>query len=296
MVQTRLVEMQPIHKGWSKDKKYYVLDERGQAYLLRVSDLDMLEARQANIAFLQEAQKMKLPLPIPVELDCNGQEVHLLLQWIDGEDLSSALARLTPDEIYRHGLEMGHTLQRLHHLAIDQTRLDWSSFYQKKIDAKLKAYKACPEPYEDGQVLVDFVEQHRHLLEGRPIAHQHGDFHIGNMLLGKDNRVYLIDVDRQDVGDPWEEFNRIFFTVEVSPLLASAMLDGYFEGNIPSDFWQLLALYVATNCLASLPWAYQVDPLQVPVMREQAKAILSCYRRMQVTVPSWYQGFSENDK
>ncbi len=57
--------------------------------------------------------------------------------------------------------------------------------------------------------MVDFVEQHRHLVAECPMTYQHGDFHLGNMFLGKDGRLYLIDFDRHDIGDPWEEFNRL---------------------------------------------------------------------------------------
>ena len=41
----RIVEKKPIHKGWSKDRKYRVKDEAGETYLLRISDISQYEAK-----------------------------------------------------------------------------------------------------------------------------------------------------------------------------------------------------------------------------------------------------------
>ncbi len=67
--------------------------------------------------------------------------------------------------------------------------------------------------------MIDFVQANRHLLEGRPIAYHHGDFHTGNFLLGADGKLKILDFDRYDIGDPWEEFNRLIFTADLSPAL-----------------------------------------------------------------------------
>lgn len=54
------------------------------------------------------------------------------------------------------------------------------------------------------------MESNRYLLEGRPQTFQHGDYHVGNMIITKSRELGIIDLNRFDYGDPWEEFNRIF--------------------------------------------------------------------------------------
>ena len=61
-------------------------------------------------------------------------------------------------------------------------------------------------------------------------------FPIGNMIFTKEEQLYIIDFDRMDIGDPWEEFNRIVWCAQESPAFASGMLNGYFSGEIPSIF------------------------------------------------------------
>ena len=101
---------------------------------------------------------------------------------------------------------------------------------------------------------MDYIENNRGLLKNRPQCFQHGDYHVGNMMMENGN-LTIIDFDRFDFGDPWEEFNRIVWCAQSSPTFATGQLDGYFKGKIPIDFFKLLAFYIATNTLSSIYWA-----------------------------------------
>lgn len=186
------------------------------------------------------------------------------------------------------GLSVRAVLRTLHALPIDQSQRDWNSFYQAKIDNKLAAYQAASHSYPDGQAMIDFVQANRHLLEGRPIAYHHGDFHTGNFLLGADGKLKILDFDRYDIGDPWEEFNLLIFTADLSPAFARGQVDAYFDGAIPEEFWRLMALYVTVNSLGALSWAEQVDSEQITSMKLQAQKISEWYEYFNHHLPKWY--------
>ena len=147
--------------------------------------------------------------------------------------------------------------------------------------------------YENGQAFIEFIKENRHLLKNRPQCMQHGDYHIGNMMVDTDGNLVVIDFDRDDCGDPWEEFNRIVWCAQKSPAFASGMTDAYFDFSVPMDFWRLLALYISSNSLSSLPWAIPFGEREISVMQNQAKEILSWYDGMKCAVPSWYQPHRE---
>lgn len=42
-------KIEPIDKGWSGDKKYYVENIKGQKFLLRVSDISEYEIKNQNL-------------------------------------------------------------------------------------------------------------------------------------------------------------------------------------------------------------------------------------------------------
>jgi aminoglycoside phosphotransferase (APT) family kinase protein len=55
------------------------------------------------------------------------------------------------------------------------------------------------------------------------------------------------------------------------------------------DFWRLLALYISSNTLSSLPWAIQFGQSEIDTMIKQAKDVQEWYNNMQDPVPSWYK-------
>ena len=120
------------------------------------------------------------------------------------------------------------------------------------------------------------------------IEYQHGDYHIGNMMIDQDGVLTIIDFDRDDFGDPWEEFNRIVWCAQAAPAFASGMVDGYFDGEVPMAFWKLLALYICSNTLSSLPWAIPFGEKEIETMKNQAKEVLDWYENMKNPVPRWY--------
>ena len=66
------------------------------------------------------------------------------------------------------------------------------------------------------------------------------------------------------------------------------MVDGYFNGKVPAEFWELLALYISSNMLSSVPWAIPFGEHEVTTMLNQARDVLRWYDGMRSVVPSWY--------
>lgn len=66
------------------------------------------------------------------------------------------------------------------------------------------------------------------------------------------------------------------------------MVNGYFGGPVPDHFWRLLALYICSNTLSSLPWAVPFGDREIEVMRHQAATVLGWYDDMTRVIPRWY--------
>jgi len=107
-------------------------------------------------------------------------------------------------------------------------------------------------------------------------------------MIDRAGKLVIIDFDRDDFGDPWEEFNRIVWCAQTAPAFASGMVDGYFDGDVPVAFWKLLALYISSNTLSSLPWAIPFGEGEIRVMQEQAAQVMQWYDGMKTAVPKWY--------
>lgn len=284
----KFVTKEPINKGWSKDKKYCVTDENGIRYLLRVSDTSEHDTKRSEFDMMKQVSALGVPMCLPIEFGTCEDGVYSLQSWIDGEDAEEVISRYSDTEQYVYGLEAGRILRKIHSIPAPSTQEDWEIRFNRKMDYKIKKYTECPLKYDNGQAFIDFIGENRHLLKNRPQVYQHGDYHIGNMMIDRDGKLNIIDFNRNDFGDPWEEFNRIVWCAQKAPLFASGMVNGYFENAVPLEFWKLLALYISSNTLSSLYWAIPFGDGEIATMRNQAKEVLEWYDGMKNPIPTWY--------
>ena len=285
-----IVEKIPIHKGWSADKKYRAVTSSGETYLLRIGPQERIGRFSSQHLHMQKVAKLGIPMSLSLEEGICAEGPYLIQSWIEGQDVESMLPDLTEEQQYAYGLEAGRILRRIHSIpAPSEGTKPWDEYFGRKIDRKLKAYGECPLKYDHGEELVEFIQAHRHLLYDRPQTFQHGDYHCGNMMIDKAGQLTIIDFDKWDYGDPWEEFNRIVWCARTSPAFASGRIDGYFDGDVPEEFWQLMALYICNNCIGSLPWAIPYGEQEIQVMRRQCADILSWYDHFSRVIPNWYQ-------
>lgn len=279
----------PIDKGWSGDKKYCAVTTDGTKYLLRISPMERLERRYAEFERMRQVAALDIPVCLSIESGICDEGVYTIQGWIEGSDAEAVIPTLSGQEQYSYGLDAGRILARIHSLPAPADAPAWEPRFNAKIDRKITMYESCPLKYEGGEALVAYLAENRHLLANRPQSYQHGDYHIGNMMLTHDGVLTVIDFDKDDFGDPWEEFNRIVWSAQAAPAFASGMVDGYFGGEVPIEFWRLLALYISSNTLSSLPWAIPFGQQEVTVMRSQAAQVLGWYDNMKNVVPTWYR-------
>ena len=279
-----------IDKGWSADQKYCAVTADGQKYLLRISSIDRLERKRREHEKMSEVAQLGIPMCLPLEFGICEEGAYSVQSWIDGEDADDRIMTMDSATQYRYGLDAGRILAKIHTIPAPADAPNWENRFNAKIDRKIAMYENCELKYESGgDAFLQYIAENRHLLQGRPQSYQHGDYHIGNMMIAKDGVLTIIDFDRDDFGDPWEEFNRIVWCAQAAPAFASGMVDGYFDGDVPIEFWKLLALYICSNTISSLPWAIPFGVGEIQVMRKQAAQVLEWYAGMQQVIPTWYQ-------
>jgi len=289
-VYDRIVTRIPVDKGWSGERKFCAVTASGEKYLLRIAAADRFVHKQREYEKMGAVAALGIPMCVPVEFGICEEGAYAIHSWIDGQEAEQVIMALDEGTQYRYGLDAGRILAKIHTVPAPLDAPDWEKRFNAKIDRKIAMYENSPVKYETGgEAFLDYLAQNRHLLKGRPQTYQHGDYHIGNFMIDRAGVLTVIDFEKQDVGDPWEEFNRIVWSAQAAPAFASGMVDGYFSGDVPMDFWRLLALYICSNTLGSLPWAIPYGGKEIMVMRRQAADILRWYDGMKNVVPAWYR-------
>ena len=282
--------VEPIVKGWSEDKKYCVTIADGTKYLLRITPVSRYETRKLLFEMLKRVAALDIPMCMPVEFGTCDDGVYSIQSWIDGEDLEVVLPTLSETKQYVLGLKSGEILRKMHTLPAPETQEEWESRFNHKTDRRIRTYLEYKEQALTSiteEYFISYVENNRHLLANRPQCFQHGDYHVGNMMIER-GEIKIIDFDRYDFGDPWEEFNRITFSAAASPHFATGQLRGYFGGDPPDEFFKLLVFYISSNQLGAVGWAHSFGESEVKFAKKQNKDILRWFDNMQNYVPSWY--------
>lgn len=288
---SNIVKREKITEGFSLDAKYCIKDKDDIKYLLRVSSFDKYLVKLNEFNYMNELVKQGVSMCKPIEFGICDEGVYSIQSWIDGVDAKDFIPTLSKEEQYQYGILAGIELKKIHQVSAPIDAMPWEERFNKKIDRKLKMYEECQLKYEKGNLFIEYISNNRHLLKDRPNTFQHGDYHIGNMMIDRNNKLVVIDFDRDDYGDPWEEFNRLVWSIQVSHEFATGIVDGYFNKKVSDEFWKLLALYMSLNSLSSLPWAIPYGEEEVMIMVNQSNDILDWYDNMRRYVPKWYIKF-----
>ncbi len=286
-------KIEPVLKGWSDDKKFYIEDNKGEKFLLRVSDFSTYDAKRLEYDYINRISILGIPMPKPVEFGIcsNGQSVYSLLTWVNGEDAELALPKYNENEQYQLGIKAGKILQKIHTISASVYQEEWGQRYKRKIHRKIEDYLKASIKLENDDAFIKFVEENISYLDDRPQSIQHGDYHVGNLVISQDGEIGVIDFNRIDFGDPWEEFNRCIFSWKVSIPFAIGQIHGYFGNHVPDKFFKLMALYIAVNTISSIPWAVPFGEAEVKYMLSNAKEVFECYDGFKTHIPVWYKDY-----
>lgn len=280
-----------IEKGWSSDKKYMAATNSNEKILVKVSNIKEYDKKKAEFGVVERISQLGIPMMMPLQFGTIDSKslVYMVFSWIDGDEAEIVIPTLTSEEQKKLGYESGVILKKIHSIPAPSTQWDWAERFNAKIDRNINRYKSCDikVPMEDR--IISYINDNRKFLVGRPQTIQHGDYHVGNIFITPSKKISIIDFNRWDYGDPWEEFNRIVWTIQSSEIFASAQLDGYFNDDIPDVFFRLMAIYIASNALASIPWAIPYGESDVNAMLRNIDLMLEHYKGFETFIPSWYK-------
>lgn len=281
----------PLTKGWSSDRKYKITTLQRGSFLLRLFDLNQLPRKLDEYRVLSRLHEAGLPVNRPLDLGpCNDETTgYLLCAWIEGEDLEKVLTHLTVHEQYQLGRQAGKLLFKLHECSPLYPVQHWEHNYNEKLDRKIARALVCTDEIPGLLTFINVINTNRFRLSQRPITLHHGDYHVGNLLMQPSGQLAIIDLNRFDAGDPWEEFNRIVWDVQCSIAFARGRLLGYFNDHVPDEFFELFYLYLAANAISSVPWAISFGPSEVLIMQEQLRNILIWTNDFKTKKPTWLE-------
>ena len=282
--------VEPIDKGWSTDKKYHIKTLSDEYLLLRLSNIEECDNKKKEFEIIEKYARLGFHMSMPKEFGvCNeNRNTYMLLTWLEGRDLEAALPQLSEDEQYQLGRQAGVILKKIHSVPLEEEDVPIKTKKEKKL-LQLSKYEESNLRIPNDEIAIRYVKENIDQIWKEPPAYLHGDFHPGNLIYMQDGSIGVIDFNRWEVGDPFEEFYKLEnFGIESSIPFCIGQIDAYFDDSVPMDFWIANAVYVAQASLFSIKWAEKFGQREIDGMVARAKRAFADFDGFKKIIPCWY--------
>lgn len=207
--------------------------------------------------------------------------------WVQGQNLEEVLEKCGADEKYRWGEQCGRLLKRFH---------DAQTKPQRKIHKKdvIREYRHCrfycylygitfPHKREYDKYFIE----NKHLLKKRKLSVCHMDYQPKNIML-TDNDLCIIDYESAMLTDPWWDLCTLFMGPPKMYPFLKGLINGYFSGRIPKDFFRLTCLMTIVSLYRYAMWKMQNKGRRVV---HQAENIYQYYDGLENPVPDFLREY-----
>ena len=289
----------PLEGGSDGESRYLLLSGKNK-YLLSDSDMNLWGRRFVQYYCWRDIAHLHINMPKILHKNCqddhNGEEkVLCVFTYVEGCPISEYLRRANRYEAYRIGVRVGNMVKEIHAVEVDyhmHHQSPWLRHYEYVQRNALEAYR--PHPLTD-TFLQYYTEHSDTLKKYNSTVHYtyfDGGYKKDNLIvfvtneLTLDNLVIcdgepgLKNISGIDVCDPMYEFRFMASFALCNEYFATGVIDGYFDGEIPEDFFGILKYYTCE---------YVISEFGKTLTEHDVNGILEFYGHMKEEIPKWYQ-------
>ncbi len=286
--QIRKIEL--IEEGWSFDKLYLIHLDNGLKQICRVAPIEKKDYKKREFELIEKAYAKGIATHKPLEfkVDEINRVCYLLVDYIPGKQAEFVLSDFSKEKQYDLGVSMGKDLKKIHEIEVNSI-IDWQTTYTKRIQERIEEYYKSGYRSDKIEQMIEYINDNLYLLEDRPICHNHGDFHAGNIIINPKGKAFVIDYNRHRVADAYHDFNRIYFSYRVSPYFAKGQIEGYFNNQVPKHFFKYMKFYILSVVIGSISWAMMFEQSDVDFAKRSIEEIYYGYDELKLDIPKWYK-------
>ncbi|MFD1019277.1 aminoglycoside phosphotransferase family protein [Thalassobacillus hwangdonensis] len=291
-------ELTYINKGFSPDEKYRLQLADGERYFIKLCSKEYATRKQEEFTHMKNFKAMGVPVPEPIFFYTFDEAPYCVqcFEYIDGKDGEDALPEMTEEQQYNVGVQAGRALRKINTVPLEHASETWESYRMNKYDNYMLAVKDLKDVRLDLKSVDAFVQQHKHLLKNRPLVFNHDDFHPCNLMVSSQGLEAVIDFDRFDWEDPYHEFYKMaLFSRNISVPFCVGQVHGYFDDEVPEDFWDYYALYAAMTFAADIVWSTRFSQDQIEHSYTRLSRILEDHDHFKRCMPKWYAEYDAGE-
>ena len=284
-------KIQPLN-GLSRDNKYYVKSSKGQEMILVLGNASAQYRMKESINWIKYLEACDLPTNRLLDFGTydSGQGYYMILSWIPGTNAQELLKSGSPQICSLLGKKSGELLRKIHDVPAG-FKVPYRATLSEEIGACIAEYSEDDvlfKKYPATEIFIRFLDNNKDFFsESIEPKLLHGDFHSKNIIFSE-GRASVIDWVYGTAGNPIEDFVRNIISAESSKHYAAALIDSYYNNNIPEEFWRALAIYTAIHELRITKYSFTEPHLSASFVKHQHALVLQEYSEMKTVVPLYY--------
>ena len=270
------------------EPKYHV-QTNSAAYLVKFSAYNRFYPELLGMMKTMSTRIPALSIPLfSVNHDGICRQVNIYT-WFEGTSINELIHQLPERDCYLLGVRCGDILQNIHN---------------NKQNEIIETYSLANNLAQSMRVLFDrpdlltqrdkyLPQMHiwmKKLIRPHKPSLVHMDYVPKNLVATNDS-IYVIDWDSCEISDPWLDFfEKGLALYPERQAFNAGIIDGYFGGNVPSDFWDYFMALTVFALVRTSTWTANLDNPSYISMIEQH--VCNSYEGFTKSVPSWYAQYS----
>ena len=269
----------PLDNG-RVDMRRYLMISGEEKYLLIEKDIDHCNEMSLQYSYLGDIAGTDIIMPKILHKNCQknfeGKECSFLVfTYVEGEPLKEYLKKSDSVDTYNLGIQAGEALKKLHSVQVKWPCMPWWTRHGWTHDRFVRDYQPAPEfdkafeCYKDSAVLMD----------GRSSSFLNYNVTMDNFFVCN-GKIGFEDFSDIFKGDGYYEFRFCAQMALENADFVNGMINGYFDNNVPDNFFPLLRYYTCELILDDLRKIGDVETVE---------KISEAYDGFELTVPKWYK-------
>ena len=285
----------------SEQETRYLLISGENKYLLSAADMDLYGRRFIQYYYWRDIAHVDVNMPKILHKNC--QDDHLgnskilcVFTYVEGTPVREYLLHADNGEAYRMGVAFGEMMRKIHSVEVDIVGhhvSPWMNSYRfnyKQIVSEYRPHPATDRMFEFYEKNLDLLKKHSSTTHytykdgvgktDRLLAFISNEFILQNLVVTDDGKPGIKNYSNIRVGDFFYEFRFLSAFALCNEYFASGIVDGYFDGKIPEDFFGILKFYTCE---------YVISEFGKSLDENIVNQISEYYDHMDAEIPKWYK-------
>lgn len=273
------------------ESKYYMIAQEGIEYLLvrYYSPYCLIDFDKINFYELMRQNNIPTNRIVQYGICSSKEEFYILFSWIRGCDLSKKINYLKTEEQYAIGLKAGKFLKQIHNIKGNNFGGDIKNIHSR-ISTVYDKYEQDVLNYRRYPLLKEMIcrlNKCSDIKQGKKVI-LHGDYSLHNLIYNGDN-LSIIDWLINCFGEIEEDFVRNIVNAEISSYFAAGQVDGYFNNNVPNDFWRKLYYHTIAHQLEIIEFRNFDERFNDEFINHQHELVIKEYSIFNNFIPQYYE-------